>query len=179
MHNTFSNLIVHICDFVFITLHLSYSICHNAFVILNLTQCLCNISFLTINLSHWNCHFAFLQCIFHIAFFKNGKRALSQCTAGISTSLMEIWTYDSRSMEPLVYKLSYPVMSIVFVPMHLFHLPKCTWQISSVTLNLSYHIFLSCIWHIANFTSHLSQWSFHTALLTMFFFNALFTAQSS
>ena len=28
-----------------------------------------------------------------------------------STSLMEIWTYDPRSMEPLLYNLSYPVMS--------------------------------------------------------------------
>ena len=32
------------------------------------------------------------------------------CTAGSSTSLMEIRTYDPRSMEPLLYNLSYPVM---------------------------------------------------------------------
>ena len=36
---------------------------------------------------------------------------LYYCTAGSSTSLMEIQTYDPRSMEPLLYNLSYPVMS--------------------------------------------------------------------
>ena len=39
-----------------------------------------------------------LQCLYH-------------GTAGSSTSLMEIRTYDSRSMEPLLYYLSYPVTS--------------------------------------------------------------------
>ena len=27
------------------------------------------------------------------------------------TSLMEIWTYDPRKIEPLLYNLSYPVIS--------------------------------------------------------------------
>ena len=35
---------------------------------------------------------------------------LYHCTAGSSTSLMEIRTYDPRSMEPLLYNLSYPVI---------------------------------------------------------------------
>ena len=33
---------------------------------------------------------------------------LYHCTVGSSTSLMEIRTYDPRSMEPLLYNLSYP-----------------------------------------------------------------------
>ena len=39
-------------------------------------------------------------------------RCLYHCTAGSSTSLMEIRTYDPWSMEPLLYNLSYPVMVI-------------------------------------------------------------------
>ena len=40
---------------------------------------------------------------------------LHHCTAGSSTSLMEIRTYDPRSMEPLLYNLSYPVMSLFVI----------------------------------------------------------------
>ena len=125
-----------ICHILFVTMHLSYWIWHNAFVIFHFLQSICPIEIAILH---------FLPCILHIAILRNGKRALSQCTAGILTSLMEIWTYDSRSMEPLVYKLSYSVMSIVFVPMHLFHFQ--TSQTASHKLYSQISLFLpSTVW---------------------------------
>ena len=40
----------------------------------------------------------------------HGWHCLYHCTAGSLTSLMEIRTYDPRSIEPLLYNLSYLVV---------------------------------------------------------------------
>ena len=69
-------------------------------------------NWLAVWLVHWN---------------MNRDHCMQQYAAGSSPSLMEILTYDTRSMEPLLYNLSYLVMlkSLAQTP-HFFCRP-CTF----------------------------------------------------